>query len=97
MKDKLNWYKWPLFWFLMVAVTATYEIDIHYKNRELFKQYQLLVKQQDQLEIKWKELRLDLSELLSGMSLEKEANEKASMQLPDSSKIKVLLINEDKQ
>jgi hypothetical protein len=40
---------------------------------------------------------LDLSELLSGMSLEKEANEKASMQLPDSSKIKVLLINEDKQ
>ena len=97
MKDKLNWYKWPLFWFLMVAVTATYEIDIHYKNRELFKQYQLLVKQQDHLEIKWKELRLDLSKLLSGMSLEKEANEKASMQLPDSSKIKVLLINEDKQ
>jgi len=97
MKDKLNWYKWPLFWFLMVAVTATYEIDIHYKNRELFKQYQLLVKQQDQLEIKWKELRLDLSKLLSGMSLETEANEKASMQLPDSSKIKVLLINEDKQ
>jgi len=97
MKDKLNWYKWPLFWFLMVAVTATYEIDTHYKNRELFKQYQLLVKQQDQLEIKWKELRLDLSELLSGMSLEKEANEKASMQLPDSSKIKILLINEDKQ
>jgi len=40
---------------------------------------------------------LDLSELSSGMSLEKEANEKASMQLPDSSKIKVLLINEDKQ
>ena len=97
MKDKLNWYKWPLFWFLMVAVTATYEIDIHYKNRELFKQYQLLVKQQDQLEIKWKELRLDLSKLLSGMSLETEANKKASMQLPDSSKIKVLLINEDKQ
>ncbi len=97
MKDKLNWYKWPLFWFLMVAVTATYEIDIHYKNRELFKQYQLLVKQQDQLEVKWKELRLDLSELLSGMSLEKEANEKASMQLPDSSQIKILLINEDKQ
>jgi cell division protein FtsL len=97
MKDKLNWYKWPLFWFLMVAVTATYEIDTHYKNRELFKQYQLLVKQQDQLEIKWKELRLDLSELLSGMSLEKEANEKASMQLPDSSQIKILLINEDKQ
>ena len=97
MKDKVNWYKWPLFWFLMVVVTATYEIDIHYKNRELFKQYQLLVKQQDQLEIKWKELRLDLSKLLSGMSLEKEANDKASMQLPDSSKIKVLLINEDKQ
>tara|TARA_Y100000780_G_C13492589_1_gene342890 strand:- start:75 stop:368 length:294 start_codon:yes stop_codon:yes gene_type:complete len=97
MKDKLNWYKWPLFWFLMVAVTATYEIDIHYKNRELFKQYQLLVKQQDQLEVKWKELRLDLSELLSGMSLEKEANEKASMQLPDSSQIKVLIIDEDKQ
>ena len=97
MKDKLNWYKWPLFWFLMVAMTATFEIDLHYKNRELFKQYQLLVKQQDQLEIKWKELRLELSQLSSGMSLEKEANEKASMQLLDSSKIKVLSINEDKQ
>ena len=57
----------------------------------------ILVKQKDRLEIEWKELRLDLSELSSGMSLEKEANEKASMQLPDSSKIKVLLINEDKQ
>jgi len=97
MKEEFNWYKWPLFWFLMVAMTATYEIDLHYKNRELFKQYQLLVKQKDQLEIKWKELRLDLSELSSGMNLEKEANDKASMQLPDSSKIKVLLINEDKQ
>ena len=97
MKDKPNWYKWPLFWFLMVAMTATYEIDLHYKNRELFKKYQLLVKQQDQLEIKWKELRLELSQLSSGMSLEKEANEKASMQLPDSSQIKVLFINDDKQ
>ena len=97
MKDKLDWYKWPLFWFFIIAVTATYEIDLHYKNRELFKQYQLLVKQQDQLEIKWKELRLDLSQLSSGMSLEKEANEKASMQLPDSSKIQVLIIDEDKQ
>ncbi|MDG2297976.1 MAG: cell division protein FtsL [Gammaproteobacteria bacterium] len=97
MKELHNWYKWPLFWFLMVVITATYEIDLHYKNRELFKQHQLLVKQKDRLEIKWKELRLDLSELSSGMSLEKEANEKASMQLPDSSKIKVLLINEDKQ
>ena len=38
-----------------------------------------------------------LSELTSGMSLEKEASEKALMQLPDSSKIKVLSINEDKQ
>jgi|ETN02SMinimDraft_4_1059925.scaffolds.fasta_scaffold568033_1 cell division protein FtsL len=97
MKEELNWYKWPLFWFSMVAVTATYEIDLHYKNRELFKQYQLLVKHKDQLEIEWKELRLDLSELTSGMSLEKEASEKALMQLPDSSKIKVLSINEDKQ
>ena len=53
MKEELNWYKWPLFWFLMVVVTATYEIDLHYKNRELFKQYQLLVKQKEIMRENW--------------------------------------------
>ena len=44
MKEELNWYKWPLFWFLMVAMTATYEIDLHYKNRELFKTISIISK-----------------------------------------------------
>ena len=65
-------------------------------NRELFKEYQSLIKQQDQLEIRWKELRIELSKVASGIGLERQASEKALMKLPDSSKIKIVVTNEKK-
>jgi len=94
MNNNFKSYAWPLFWFVLVSISAVYEIDLHYQNRELFKEYQTLIKQNDQQEVRWKHLRLDLSEITSGLSLEKEASEKAAMKLPDSSKIKIVLINE---
>jgi len=62
----------------------------------LFKEYQSLVKQKDQQEIRWKELRMELSKVASGTGLEKQATEKALMKLPDSSKIKIVVTNEKK-
>ena len=96
MKNNLKSYIWPLFWFILLSISAVYEIDLHYQNRELFKEYQSLMKQKDQQEIRWKELRMDLSKVASGIGLEKEATEKALMKLPDSSKIKILTTNEKK-
>ena len=87
---------WSLFLFLLVSVSAFYEIDLHYQNRELFKEYQTLIKQKDQEEIRWKELRMELSKVASGIGLEKEASDKALMKLPDSSKIKIVVTNEKK-
>ena len=78
-----------------MSISALYEIDLHYKNRELFKEYQSLIKEKDQQEVRWKELMLGLSEISSGISLEKEAEEKALMKLPDSSKIKVVVTDEE--
>ncbi len=96
MSNNLKSYIWLLFLFVLVSISAVYEIDLHYQNRELFKEYQLLIMQKDQQEIRWKELRLELSKVATGIGLEKEASEKASMKLPDSSKIKIVVTNEKK-
>ncbi len=96
MNNNLKSFIWPLFLFALVSISAVYEIDLHYQNRELFKEYQSLIKQKDQQEIRWKELRMELSKVASGIGLEKEASEKALMKLPDSSKIKIVVTNEKK-
>ena len=96
MNNDLKSFISPLFLFVLVSISAIYEIDLHYQNRELFKEYQSLVKQKDQQEIRWKELRVELSKVASGTGLEKQATEKALMKLPDSSKIKIVVTNEKK-
>tara|TARA_B100001250_G_scaffold121696_1_gene103285 strand:+ start:1256 stop:1546 length:291 start_codon:yes stop_codon:yes gene_type:complete len=96
MNNNLKSYIWPSFLFVLVSISAVYEIDLHYQNRELFKQYQSLIKQKDQQEVRWKELRIELSKVASGIGLENEASEKASMKLPDSSKIKIVVTDEKK-
>ena len=95
MSDNHGSYFWLTFWVILVSISALYEIDLHYKNRELFKEYQSLIKEKYQQEVRWKELMLGLSEISSGISLEKEAEEKALMKLPDSSKIKVVVTDEE--
>ena len=94
MSNNPKSYLWPLSLVVFVSISAVYEIDLHYQNRELFKEYQLLIKQKDQQEIRWKELRMELSKIASGIGLEKEASEKALMKLPDSSKIKIVVTDE---
>ena len=96
MNNNLKSYIWPLLLFVLVSISAIYEIDLHYQNRELFKEYQSLVKQKDQQEIRWKELRMELSKVATGTGLEMQASEKALMKLPDSSKIKIVVTNEKK-
>ena len=96
MNNNLKSYIWPLLLFVLVSISSIYEIDLHYQNRELFKEYQSLVKQKDQQEIRWKELRMELSKVASGTGLETQASEKALMKLPDSSKIKIVVTNEKK-
>ena len=96
MNNNLKSFIWPLFLFVLVTISAVYEIDLHYQNRELFKEYQTLMKQKDQQEIRWKELRMELSKVASGTGLETQATEKALMKLPDSSKIKIVVTNEKK-
>ena len=72
MNNNLKSYIWPLLLFVLVSISAIYEIDLHYQNRELFKEYQSLVKQKDQQEIRWKELRVEYLRLHQGQGLRRK-------------------------
>jgi len=49
-----------------------------------------------QLEIDWRKIQFDLSEISSGLSLEKDAKLKANMIILDPSLAKIVILNEQK-
>ena len=92
MRDE--WYKRSFLIFLMVFISGLFEIDIHFKKREYFKKYQSLIQDKLRLEIDWRKIQIDLSEISSGLSLEKDAEIKAEMIILDPSLAKIVILNE---
>ena len=78
----------------MVFISGLFEIDIHFKKREYFKKYQSLIQDKLRLEIDWRKIQIDLSEISSGLSLEKDAEIKAEMITLDPSLAKIVILNE---
>jgi cell division protein FtsL len=78
----------------MVFISGLFEIDIHFKKREYFKKYQSLIQDKLRLEIDWRKIQIDLSEISSGLSLEKDAEIKAEMIILDPSLAKIVILNE---
>ena len=91
-----KWYKMSLFMFLSVFASGLFEVDVHFKKREYFKKYESLMQDKIQLEIDWRKIQFDLSEISSGLSLEKDAKLKANMIILDPSLAKIVILNEQK-
>jgi len=89
-----EWYKRSFLIFIMVFISGLFEIDIHFKKREYFKKYQSLIQDKLRLEIDWRKIQIDLSEISSGLSLEKDAEIKAEMIILDPSLAKIVILNE---
>ena len=90
MKTKGINYKWIFFWYIMLCVSAFYEVHLHFNKRNLFQEYQIIASETERLEMEWRELQLDYSAFTSGQKIGLVAEEKASMSLPDSKKINLL-------
>lgn len=90
MKTKVINYKWIFFWYIMLCVSAFYEVHLHFNKRNLFQEYQIIASETERLEMEWRELQLDYSAFTSGQKIGLVAEEKASMSLPDSKKINLL-------
>ena len=89
-----EWYKRSFLIFIMVFISGLFEIDIHFKKREYFKKYQSLIQDKLRLEVDWRKIQIDLSEISSGLSLEKDAEIKAEMTILDPSLAKIVILNE---
>jgi|TARA_B110000438_G_C15696237_1_gene599077 cell division protein FtsL len=89
-----EWYKRSFLIFIMVFFSGLFEIDIHFKKREYFKKYQSLIQDKLRLEVDWRKIQIDLSEISSGLSLEKDAEIKAEMTILDPSLAKIVILNE---
>ena len=94
MKTEVINYKWIYFWYIMLCVSAFYEVHLHFNKRNLFQAYQVIASETERLEMEWRELQLDYSAFTSGQKIGLAAEEKANMSLPDSKKINVLKKNE---
>jgi|TARA_B100001094_G_scaffold70715_1_gene67144 cell division protein FtsL len=90
MKTKVINYKWIFFWYIMLCVSAFYEVHLHFNKRNLFQEYQIIASETERLEMEWRELQLDYSAFTSGQKIGLVAEQKASMSLPDSKKINLL-------
>ena len=95
MKAENIKYKWLFFWYVMVCLSGLYEVQLHFNKRNLFQQYQTIISETQRLEINWRELQIDYSELTSGQKIGLTAKNKASMKLPDSRKINLLSKDEE--
>ncbi len=95
MKSESIKYKWLFFWYLMVCLSGLYEVQLHFNKRNLFQEYQTIVSETQKIEMEWRELQLDYSALMSGQKIGLMAKDKASMKLPDSRKINLLIKDEE--
>ena len=90
--------KWYISTFLLFALVCIFGVGIVYlehQKRELFSDYQNLIKERDAVQIEWKKLQIQSSELLSGLRLENIARSKANMKILDADVINIIDVNEN--
>ena len=94
MKSENIKYKWLFFWYVMVCLSGLYEVQLHFKKRNLFQEYQSIISETQRVEMEWRELQLDYSALTSGQKIGLTSKDEDSMKLPDSRKINLLTKDE---
>jgi len=90
--------KWYISAFLLFALVCIFGVGIVYlehQKRELFSDYQNLIKERDAIQVEWKKLQIQSSESSSGLRLENIARSKANMKTLDAGAINIIDINEN--
>ena len=95
MNVENKWYIRAFLLFTLVCIFGVGIVYLEHQKRELFSDYQNLIKERDVVQIEWKKLQIQSSELFSGLRLENIARSKANMKTLDAGTINIIDANEN--
>ena len=95
MNIENKWYIRAFLLFTLVCISGVGIVYLEHQKRELFSDYQNLIKERDAVQIEWKKLQIQSSELLSGLRLENIARSRASMKTLDAGAINIIDASEN--
>ena len=95
MNIENKWYIRAFLLFTLVCISGVGIVYLEHQKRELFSDYQNLIKERDAVQIEWKKLQIQSSELLSGLRLENIARSKANMKTLDAGAINIIDASEN--
>ena len=90
-----KWYIRAFVLFTLVCISSVGIVYLEHQKRELFSDYQNLIKERDAIQVEWKKLQIQSSESSSGLRLENIARSKANMKILDADVINIIDVNED--
>ena len=95
MNVENKWYIRAFLLFTLVCIFGVGIVYLEHQKRELFSDYQNLIKERDAIQVEWKKLQIQSSESSSGLRLENIARSKASMKTLDADVINIIEVNEN--
>ena len=95
MNIENKWYIRAFLLFTLVCISSVGIVYLEHQKRELFSDYQNLIKERDAVQIEWKNLQIQSSESFSGLRLEKIARSKANMKTLDAGAINIIDASEN--
>ncbi len=95
MNIESKWYIRIFLLFTLVCISGVGIVYLEHQKRELFSDYQNLIKERDAIQIKWKKLQIQSSESFSGLRLENIARSRASMKTLDAGAINIIDASEN--
>ena len=95
MNIENKWYIRAFLLFTLVCIFGVGIVYLEHQKRELFSDYQNLIKERDAVQIEWKNLQIQSSESFSGLRLEKIARSKANMKTLDAGAINIIDASEN--
>ena len=95
MNIESKWYIRAFLLFTLVCISGVGIVYLEHQKRELFSDYQNLIKERDAVQIEWKKLQIQSSESFSGLRLEKIARSKANMKTLDAGAINIIDASEN--
>jgi cell division protein FtsL len=95
MNVENKWYISAFLLFTLVCIFGVGIVYLEHQKRELFYDYQNLIKERDVIQVEWKKLQIQSSEWSSGLRLENIARSKANMKTLDADVINIIDVNEN--
>mgnify|MGYP001197831177 FL=1 len=90
-----KWYIRAFVLFTLVCISSVGIVYLEHQKRELFSDYQNLIKERDAIQVEWKKLQIQSSESSSGLRLENIARSKANMKTLDAGAINIIDASEN--